>query len=167
VTDHVVVMMGVSGSGKTTIGSALAKRLDWPFLDADDLHPLANVAKMRAGIPLTDADREPWLQEVVAWIAERRAAGEPGVVACSALKRAYRDRLRAADPGLRVVFLDGPREQLMQRLAHRIGHFFPPSLLDAQLADLEPPGPHEHPIIVPIGLTPDDAVESILVGLGG
>ena len=97
-TIYRVLVMGVSGCGKTTVGRLLATRLDWPFLDADDLHPPANVAKMAAGIPLTDADRAPWLAMVAAWIAERRAAGESGVVACSALKRAYRDTLRAADP---------------------------------------------------------------------
>ncbi len=128
-TIYRVLVMGVSGCGKTTVGRLLATRLDWPFLDADDLHPPANVAKMAAGIPLTDADRAPWLAMVAAWMAERRAAGEPGVVACSALKRAYRDTLRASDPDLRLVFLEGERELLAERLTHRHGHFFPQRLL--------------------------------------
>ena len=166
-TSNRVLVMGVSGCGKTTVGRLLATRLDWPFLDADDLHPPANVAKMASGIPLTDADRAPWLGMVAAWIAERRAAGEPGVVACSALKRAYRDTLRAADPELRLVFLEGERELLAERLAHRHGHFFPQRLLTAQLEDLEEPTPDENPIAVPIGLKPDEIVDEIVAQLTG
>src|SRR5215472_10538354 len=104
-----VVVMGVSGCGKTTIGGRLAARTGWPFLDADELHPAPSVAKMSRGEPLTDADRWPWLDLVAAWIAGRREAGESGVVGCSALKRAYRDRLREADPGLRIAYLSGDR----------------------------------------------------------
>jgi gluconokinase len=164
---HVVLVMGVSGCGKTTVGRLLADRLGWPFLDADDLHPPANVAKMAAGIPLTDADREPWLATVAEWIAERRSHGEPGVVACSALKRIYRDGLRGADEGIRLVYLKGERELLEQRLAHRHGHFFPQRLLAAQLADLEEPTDDEKPIIVPIGLTPADIADIIVAALTG
>jgi gluconokinase len=162
----VVVVMGVSGCGKSTIGARLAERTGWPFADADDMHPAANVAKMRAGQPLTDADRWPWLDDVAAWIAARYAGGEGGVMACSALRRAYRDRLRQADPALRIVLLQGSRELLVQRLTDRRGHFFPASLVDTQLADFEPPGPDEDPIIVQIGQSPEHVVETILAGLG-
>ncbi len=162
-----VLVMGVSGCGKTTVGRLLATSLDWPFLDADNLHPPANVAKMAAGIPLNDTDRAPWLDMVAEWIAQRRAAGESAVVACSALKRAYRDTLRAADPELRLVFLQGERELLAERIAHRHGHFFPQRLLAAQLEDLEEPTPDEHPIAVPIGLKPDEIAGQIVAQLTG
>ena len=154
--------MGPSGCGKTTIGSQLAQRLGWSFLDADDLHPAANVVKMSVGIPLTDEDRAPWLEQVAGWIQQRRGAGEPGVVACSALKRKYRDQLRGADPGLRVIYLDGGHDLLARRLAVRHGHFFPKTLLEEQLKDLEEPGPDEDPIVVPIGLSPSRAVDAIV-----
>jgi gluconokinase len=160
-----LVVMGVSGCGKSTVGGLLAKHTGWPFLDADDLHSTENIAKMAAGTPLTDADREPWLAQVAAWIAERRAAGESGVVACSALKRSYRDRLRQADPDLRFVYLQSDRGTISARLAQRVGHFFPPRLLDAQFADLDEPGPDEHPIIVPIGQTLTGEIEDVLVAL--
>lgn len=156
----VVVVMGVSGCGKSTVGGLLAERLGWPFEDADLLHPPANVAKMRSGVPLTDADRWPWLEGVAGWIAEH--ATTHGVVACSALKRGYRDVLRRADPGLRLVFLDGPRDILIQRLEQRDGHFFPKQLLDSQLADLEVPTLDEHPIVIQIGQSPEDAVTAII-----
>jgi carbohydrate kinase (thermoresistant glucokinase family) len=135
--------MGVSGSGKTTVGVELAEVLGVPFADGDSLHPAANVAKMSAGIPLDDADRAPWLDIIGALLA----AG-PVVVACSALKRVYRDRLRAAAPGLELVFLEGSRELLLSRMSHRAGHFMPASLLDSQLATLEPPTADERPITV-------------------
>lgn len=131
--------MGVSGSGKTTVGEALAARLGVRFADADALHPRANVDKMAAGIPLTDDDRWPWLDLVGAELA-----GGDVVVACSALRRAYRDRLRRAAPGLRLVFLHGSPALLAERMGHRPGHFMPTSLLDSQLATLEPPAPDEN-----------------------
>ena len=159
--------MGVSGSGKTTIGRLLAQRTGWPFLDADGLHPPANVAKMRGGIPLTDSDRRPWLEAVAAWVADRRAAGQPAIVGCSALKRAYRELLRQAAPDLRVVYLQGDRELLERRLVRRQGHFFPAHLLDAQLDDLEEPAPDEHPITVPIGGSEADTVDAIVKRLAG
>jgi len=159
--------MGVSGSGKTTIGRLLSARLGIPFLDADDLHSAANVAKMAAGIPLTDADRGPWLTEVAERLAEARSEGRSLIVGCSALKRAYRDLLRDGDPPLRVIYLQGTHDELATRLAQRVGHFFPPALLVAQLADLEEPGPDERPIIVPIGGSPDEMVEKIAVALAG
>ena len=117
--------MGVSGSGKTTIGEAIASRTGWPFMDADLLHPQANIDKMEAGIPLTDADRRPWLDLVADWIGDQHKAGQPGVIACSALRRSYRDLLREADPDLRIVYLHADREALAERLRHREGHFFP------------------------------------------
>jgi carbohydrate kinase (thermoresistant glucokinase family) len=140
-----VVVMGVSGSGKTTIGAALADALGLPFVDGDALHPAANVAKMAAGIPLDDADRAPWLDAV----GQLLAAG-PVVVACSALKRVYRDRLRAAAPTLQLVFLDGSRDLLASRMAARPGHFMPTTLLDSQLATLERPDPDERALTVEI-----------------
>jgi carbohydrate kinase (thermoresistant glucokinase family) len=124
------------------------------------------VAKMHAGIPLTDEDRWPWLQRVAGWIAARYAAGEPGIIGCSALKRAYRDRLREADPDLQIVYLKGNPELLHRRLTSRRGHFFSPILLTAQLNDLEEPGPDEHPITVPIGQTPEHTTHAILKALG-
>jgi gluconokinase len=139
----ILIVAGVAGSGKTTIGALLARRLHWRFADADTFHPAANVAKMRNGIPLTDADREPWLRAVAAWMDERIAAGESGVVTCSALKRSYRDRLLNGRPMATMFFLDVQRELLEKRLMSRPGHFFPEGLLDSQLNTLEPPAPDE------------------------
>jgi gluconokinase len=133
-----VVVMGVSGSGKTTIARSIAARLGRTFADADDFHPPTNVAKMARGEPLSDADREPWLRTLAGWIAEHHAAGRSTVLACSALKRRYRDVLRSAAPR-RVAFLhlDAPRAVLLERMRHREGHYMPPELLDSQLATLE------------------------------
>jgi len=131
-----LVIMGVSGSGKSTVGLVLSTELGVPFVDADDLHPLANVEKMAAGFPLTDDDRWPWLRLVGEALAGAEDTGL--VVACSALKRAYRDAILAAEPRARFVFLDATREQLEARVANRPGHFMPASLLDSQLATLEP-----------------------------
>jgi gluconokinase len=155
--------MGVSGCGKTTLGLALAARTGWNFLDADTVHSPENIAKLRAGIALTDADRRPWLDRIASWMANH-----PGgyIVACSALKRRYRDRLRQADPGLHLAFLRGDASELAERLAHRPGHFFAPGLLASQLADLEEPAPDEHPITVPIGLSTEDAVDRVLAAIG-
>jgi gluconokinase len=146
----IVLVTGVSGSGKTTVGGLLAGRLGWAFEDGDVLHPAANIAKMRAGHPLTDADRWPWLRQVGEWMDARVAAGLPAVVACSALKRSYRDLLRAGRPWLRLVLLRGDRDLLTSRLAARHGHFFDPHLLASQLADLELPQPDEDVLVVPI-----------------
>ena len=154
--DRPVVVMGVSGSGKTTVGAALADALGLPFVDADSLHPAANVAKMAAGIPLDDTDRAPWLDAVGAVLA----AG-PVVVACSALKRAYRDRLRAAAPGLKLVFLDGAPALLASRMAARPGHFMPTTLLDSQLATLERPEPDEHALTADIAEPAGEIVASL------
>jgi len=142
-TARVVVVMGVSGSGKTTIGRALARRLGWLFQEGDALHPPENVAKMRAGHPLDDADRAPWLAAIAALIDEWRARGEAGVITCSALKRRYREVIIGGRPGVRLVYLAGSRALIAERLAARRGHFLPASLLDSQFAALEPPLPEE------------------------
>jgi len=157
-----LLVIGVAGVGKTTVGRLLAERLGWAFLDADDLHPAANVEKMRSGVPLDDADRWPWLDAVGAWIDARLAEGRSSVIACSALKRAYRDRLREGRPGVRVVFLSGAEALVAKRLSDRKGHYWPASLLPTQFAALEPPAPDEHPITVDVGPSPDVLVETIL-----
>ncbi len=159
-----IVLMGVSGSGKTTIGETLAPRLGLPFRDADEFHPPANVAKMASGIPLDDDDRWPWLDAIGAAI---HAAGSSGiVVTCSALKRIYRDRIRtAAGLPVRFVHLDVSRATLEKRLASRRGHFFPPSLLDSQLATLEPPTADENAIVVPAEGSVDAVSKAVLAAL--
>jgi gluconokinase len=140
-TTTVVLIMGATATGKTTLGEALAKDLSWPFLDGDTLHSPENIAKMTSGQPLTDADRAPWLARVTAAIASWQTAGTSGVIACSALKRGYRDQLRC--PGLLIMQAWAPPEVLRDRVAHRPGHFMPPGLLDSQLATLEDPAPDE------------------------
>lgn len=154
------LVTGVSGSGKTTVGRRLARALGAGFLDADDFHPEANVEKMRRGVPLTDADREGWLDRLRAEIDRRLAAGEDAVLACSALKRAHRERLGASRDGVRVIFLDAPREVLRDRLAGRKDHFFDPGLLDSQFAALELP---EDAVRVDATLPPDVIVARLLV----
>jgi gluconokinase len=136
-----IVVMGVSGSGKSTVGPGLAQALGLPFVEGDSLHPARNVALMAAGTPLTDADRQGWLQAVASTLAQ--AAGTGVVVSCSALKRSYRDLLRASAPGLRIVYLRGEPALLARRLQARQHHYMPPSLLQSQLDTLEPPGPDE------------------------
>ncbi|MFB9176994.1 gluconokinase [Dactylosporangium sucinum] len=158
----VFVVMGVAGTGKTTVGALLAGRLGWVYAEADDFHPPANVAKMSAGQPLTDADRRPWLDAIGRWIDERAAAGEPGVVTCSALKRSYRDQLRAGRPQVRVVFLDGSRELIARRLIARHGHFMRVDMLDSQFADLERPEPDEAVTAVSVEPSPNEIVEAVL-----
>lgn len=144
----IVVVAGVAASGKTTVGRLIAARLGWPFTDADALHPVANVAKMHAGLPLTDADRRPWMAAVSERIDGYLEAGQPAVLACSLLKRSYRDQLTAVRPTVRIVFLAVSRAELARRLSTRHGHFFPATLLDSQLADLEPPQPAERQLVV-------------------
>lgn len=139
----ILIVAGVAGSGKTTVGALLAGRFGWPFADADTFHPAANVAKMHAGIPLTDADREPWLQAITDWMDALIAQGRSGVVTCSALRRVYRDRLLIGRPAAVMVFLQVSREELDRRLRARPGHFFPGTLLGSQLDALEPPAPDE------------------------
>lgn len=168
-----VFVTGVSGSGKSTIGSLLAARLGWPFLDADDLHPLANIEKMSAGIALDDADRAPWL-EAVGRAADHAAsaAGEAGggaggvVVACSALRRVYRDLLAAECAGAYFVQLLGGPELLAQRLSARVDHFMPPALLGSQLSVLEPLGADENGLAIGVASAPAEVVETIAGALG-
>jgi carbohydrate kinase (thermoresistant glucokinase family) len=157
-TASVVVMMGVSGAGKTTVARRLADELGWDFAEGDDLHPAANVAKMAAGHPLSDADRRPWLEQVARWIDGELDSGRSGVITCSALKRGYRDMLRR--PEVLFVYLSAPRAELQRRLTQRAGHFMPASLLESQLAALEPPAEDEAAIVV-AARNPRYAVELI------
>jgi len=166
VNKSIIVVMGVSGSGKTTVGAMLAGRLHWVYAEADDFHPLANIEKMAAGHPLTDEDRKPWLAAIGAWIDKQIEAGQPGVVTCSALKRAYRDELRAGRPEVRLVYLHGDRDLIAARLASRHGHFFHADMLDTQFRDLEEPTPEEQVLVVPISGTPAEIVAEILADLG-
>ena len=161
----IVIVAGVSGSGKTTVGALLAGRLGWRFADADDFHPAANVAKMRAGIPLTDTDRWPWLRAIAAWMDERIGQGEDAVLACSALKRSYRDELLDGRPAARMVFLAPDGEVLARRLAARHGHFFPEELLSSQFDALEPPAPDERVLTVVPADTPAATVEKVIAVL--
>jgi gluconokinase len=156
----VLVVMGVSGSGKSTVAGVLAGRLGWDLAEGDDMHPAANVAKMAAGHPLDDADRRPWLADVAAWIQEHTGTGRPGLVTCSALKRSYRDVLR----GDHVVFvyLAGTREQIAHRITARRGHYMPASLLESQLQTLEVPGPDENAITIDAAGTPDHQADEII-----
>ncbi|MET7420760.1 gluconokinase [Dactylosporangium sp. NPDC005555] len=158
----VIVVMGVAGTGKTTVGALLAGRLGWRYAEADDFHPAGNVAKMAAGEPLTDEDRAPWLAAIGRWIDEHAAAGSPGVVSCSGLRRVYRDQLRAGRPQVRLVLLDGSRELITRRLAARHGHFMRVEMLDSQLAALEPPQPDEDVTEVSIDATPEQIVDEIM-----
>jgi gluconokinase len=157
----VAVVMGVAGAGKTAVGERLAERLDCEFIEGDRLHPPENVAKMQSGHPLTDADRAPWLAAISQAIDGLLARGACGVIACSALKRDYRRRIIDERVGVRLVFLDGPRELIARRLGARRGHFMPASLLDSQLATLEPPGPDENPIIVAVDRPIDEIVAEL------
>ena len=143
----ILIVAGVAGSGKTTVGALLAGRLRWRFADADTFHSEANVAKMREGIPLTDEDRQPWLRAVTEWIDARIAEGQSAVITCSALRRAYRDELLDGRPTATMVFLQVSRDVLDRRLLARRGHFFPEKLLDSQLAVLEPPTPDEERVL--------------------
>src|SRR5690349_5085803 len=158
----IVVVMGVSGSGKTTVAVMLAGALHCRFLEGDDLHPPSNVAKMHGGTPLTDADRWPWLRKIAAEIDGWRSHGESGVVTCSALKRTYRDILIGDRPDVTLVYLRGSRELIRQRMAARHEHFMPAALLDSQFATLEEPGPDERPVVVDIGGRPAEIVAEIV-----
>lgn len=155
------VIMGVSGCGKSTVGTALAGLLGVPYLEGDAFHPADNVAKMSAGTPLDDGDRAGWLQALAAEIRSARAQGQGLVLSCSALKRRYRDLLRQADPDLRFVHLQGPRELIAERMERRANHYMPPALLDSQLRDLEPLQDDEAGLRLDIALAPDDLVARI------
>jgi carbohydrate kinase (thermoresistant glucokinase family) len=161
----VVVVMGVSGSGKTTVAAMLAGRLGWRFEEGDSLHSAANIAKMSHGVPLTDEDRWPWLQAIAEVIAGWIAEGQSGVVACSALKQAYRRIIIGANPAVRLVYLKGSRDLILRRMAARQGHFMPLTLLDSQFDALEEPTPEEHPIIVSIERKPAEIVAEIEAAL--
>lgn len=165
VLPSVLVVMGVSGSGKTTVAALLAGRLGWEFVDADDFHPPANVLKMHGGAPLTDADRAPWLTAMAAWVEATRAVGRHGVLACSALKRGYRRVLTDGHADVRVVYLRGDKALIGRRQAARHNHFMPPSLVDSQFATLEEPGPEEHPLTVSVAPQPDAIVDGIVRAL--
>ncbi len=162
-TPHVVVVMGVAGTGKTTIGPLLAARLGVPYAEGDDFHPEANIARMTAGIPLDDDDRWPWLDAIGAWAHGRAELG--GVVSSSALKRSYRDRLRAAAPGIVFVHLTGDRELIEDRMANRRGHFMPTALLDSQFATLQPLQPDERGVAVDVSGTPEEITARALAAL--
>jgi|SRR5215470_5783777 len=146
----IAVVMGVSGSGKTTIGRALARELGADFLEGDKFHPEANIAKMSRAEPLTDTDRWPWLDRMAEELAQARAAEGSVVLASSALKRSYRDRLRRGAPDLRLVYLKGEKALIRQRMQARKNHFMPAGLLDSQFAALEEPGPDEAPIVIDV-----------------
>ncbi|MET0706384.1 MAG: gluconokinase [Tardiphaga sp.] len=157
--------MGVSGSGKSTIAEKLAARLGWRFADGDDFHPASNVAKMSAGQPLTDDDRWPWLRAIADEIDRVAAADGKIVVACSALKRAYRDVLVHGRDDVRIVYLNGSQDLIARRMAARKNHFMPAGLLDSQFATLQPPGADENPISVTIDASVDDIVNAIVAQL--
>lgn len=159
-----LVVMGVSGSGKSTIARRLAEALGYAFLDGDDLHPPANIAKMSAGVPLEDADRAPWLDAIAAWMQRERAAGRSAVVACSALKRVYRERLRQVGPAVRFLYLAVDHDELARRMRAR-AHFMPPKLLGSQLATLEEPGNDEPAVRVDANGTVEETVALALRGL--
>ena len=157
-----LVVMGVSGSGKSTIAESLAERLAWTFEDGDRFHPASNVAKMSAGQPLTDEDRWPWLSAIAGEIDRVCAAGEYAVIACSALKRAYREILVHGRNDVRIVFLKGTQKLIAERLAARKGHFMPPGLLTSQFDTLEPPAASEYPLIVSIDASVEAIVDDII-----
>lgn len=163
-TGRRLVLMGVAGCGKSTVGAGLSARLGIPYVDGDDLHPAENIAKMRRGEPLQDADRWPWLDRVAAALAERPEV----IIGCSALRRRYRDRIRAGAGGpVTFVYLKGSRAEIEARMAARQGHFMPASMVESQFAALEPPGPDEAPVVVDIAQAPDAVVSAIEAGLTG
>jgi gluconokinase len=158
--------MGVAGSGKTTVAGILAERLGWAVAEADEFHPPQNLAKMAAGTPLTDDDRWPWLDAIARWISSHDEAGLNTIVTCSALRRAYRDVLRSADGRTRFVHLRGDAELVQDRMAGRVGHFMPTSLLPSQFATLEPLGVDEDGVVVPISASPNSVADDALRALG-
>ena len=165
-TPPILVVMGVSGAGKSSVAKELAARLGWPFEEGDWLHPAANIAKMHAGIGLTDTDRQPWLEAVAAWIDGQRAKGRPAIITCSALKRSYRDMIIGDRPEVRLVYLRGSRALIAGRLAGRQEHFMPASLLPSQFDTLEEPGPDEDSLIIDIGPPAGQLADEIIRLLG-
>ncbi|HET7675609.1 MAG TPA: gluconokinase [Gammaproteobacteria bacterium] len=163
---RIVVVMGVSGAGKTTIGKLLARRLGWPFADADEFHSAANIAKMHSGVALDDADRKPWLEAIARRIDAWRDEGRCGVVTCSALKRRYRDIVIGDRPDVRLVYLRGEQALIAGRLVARHGHFMPSELLASQYAALEEPTADERPITIEIDKSPEEQVDEIAAALG-
>jgi len=164
-TGWAVVVMGVSGSGKTTVAELLATKLGWRFIEGDRLHPPANVEKMRQGIPLTDADRAPWLDRIGEELKRWAAEGESGVLTCSALKRAYRDRIRAARPDVRFVYLKGSEALIASRVAARHHEYMPASLLRSQFAAFEEPTPDEGVIVIDAAAAPEDEAAAAIAAL--
>jgi ribose 5-phosphate isomerase A len=162
----VLVIMGISGAGKSTVAHELTVRLGWSFEEGDSLHPEINIAKMHAGIPLTDADRQPWLERVAAWIDAQRAKKQPGIITCSALKRAYRQVIIGDRPEVRLVYLRGGRDLMRQHLAGRHGHFMPAALLQSQVDTLEEPDPSEDPLTIDVGEPAGRIAEEIIRLLG-
>ena len=161
-----IIVMGVSGSGKTTVAEGIAREMGWAFAEGDDFHSAANVAKMHAGHPLTDEDRWPWLRAIGAWIDEREREGTSAVITCSALRRVYRDLLLEGRAGERFCHIDADADLIAERLARRRGHYMPPSLLPSQIATLEPLQPDEPGVTVSAAATPELVVEHALKALG-
>jgi len=160
-----IIVMGVSGCGKTSVASALAGRLGWDYVEADGFHPRANIEKMTAGIPLGDEDRWPWLDAIARYLEVARERGRPCVLACSALKRRYRERLSRGKGDIRVVYLRGSYETILSRLAGRTGHYMPLSLLQSQFDALEEPGPDEDPFVLSVESPVEEIVEEIVANL--
>jgi gluconokinase len=158
----ILIVMGVSGSGKTTVAAALARQRGWILLEGDQFHPPANIAKMKAGTPLTDADRWPWLHAIAAREDELLATGQSAVVACSALRRSYRDILIGDRPDTLLMYMRGSHDLIAERMRARKGHFMPPALLDSQFATLEEPSEDEHPIVVDIGGASDAVIQDAI-----
>ena len=162
----IIILMGVSGCGKTTVGEKLAGQLGWTFQEGDALHSQKNIEKMSCGMPLSDIDRKPWLNSISQWIDSRYQSGTNGVISCSALKISYRRLLTKNQNNIHLVYLQGTKELLLKRLAQRTDHFMPPDLLESQLDLLEEPSADEHAIVVTIDRTPNDLVMAICDDLG-
>jgi len=161
----ILVIMGVSGSGKSTIGALLSERLSWAFAEGDDLHPSANIEKMSKGIPLSDADRWPWLESITEVMDRWHQDGIAGIITCSALRRSYREKLAKGRPYLRFIYLKGSPDVISQQLTRRHDHFMPPTLLESQFAAFEDPEPNEPVLICSIGDQVEDVVKSIVTKL--
>ena len=162
----IIVLMGVSGCGKTTVGTKLASHLGWEYQEGDALHPQENILKMSDGVPLNDDDRKPWISRISDWIDSHCEAGRDGVISCSALKESYRRTIRGNQKDVQFIYLRGTRELLSRRLSQRKDHFMPPDLLESQLNLLEEPSADEHAIVVTIDRTPNDLVMTICDDLG-